>query len=354
MQRVVNINILIIYIFLMTGCAANNTYPPQPSNILCGPANLVISPKNNTGYAIGYRQLLNVDSTGNIIFTLPFPYIGSGLWMDTMDISAKTNDIWVAGNDGSGPNILTILDSNGTILTQKTTNISTITSVKLSKITGIGWIAGVSNTEPAMLEALDTDITSLVSFTIPSLNTYNPEPIKLAISPVDGTVWAWSDGELSGFTITGMSFGPYPVNIYETTGASYRKQIIVNPITGDIWIGSPATSTVVAYFTNGTIRFQEDTGINVYTMAVSSKTGDVWIGNLNRAVVLDSSGNIIKQFSFKDISHITVISISPVNNNIWIGNAIKAGTKDDNFFILDNTGTILRSFQIYISCMFLS
>lgn len=353
MKRMLSGFILLSLIFFMnnTSCKNRNTGTPPCGLIYCGPLVLVTSTQTDTGYAIGNDQLLKIDSTGNTIFTLPLQGIGSGLWINTMDVSAKTNNIWVASNDGSGSNVLTILNSNGTLLTQTVTKISKITSVKLSKTTNIGWIAGFSNTGTTMLEALSASGTLLSLFTIPSsLSTSNSEPIKLAISPVNDTVWAWSDGKLSGFTLTGMKFGPYFVNISETTDASYRKQIIINPVTGDIWIGSPATSTVIVYTNNGTIRFQKDVGINIYTMAVSPKTGNVWIGNLNRIEVLDPFGNMAKQFLFKDISNITIISISLVNDNVWIGNAIKAGTQDNNFFILNDNGTILHASHIGINC----
>lgn len=349
MRKGINISILILCIFLINGCPTNHRSIPS-CNISCGPLDIVTAAQTNTGYAIGYNQLLNINSTGNTIFTLSLPGIGSGLWIDTMDVSVKTNTLWAASNAGSGSNVLTILNSSGLLFTQAVTNIPTITSVKLSKITDIGWITGFSSTGTATLEALTASGTSLVSFTIPSLLSPSAEPIKLAISPVDDTVWIWSKNELSGFTLTGIKLGPYPVNLSETIDASYRKQIIVNPTTGDIWIGSPTTSTVIVYYTNGIIRFQKDIGINVFTMAASPKTGNVWIGDLNKIEVLNSSGNIVNQFSFNDINDITSISISPIDNNVWIGNAIKLGTQDSNLFILSESGTILHAYHIGINC----
>ncbi len=138
-----------------------------------------------------------------------------------------------------------------------------------------------------MLEALNISGQSLTSFTLPPVPTsYNGWffKVKLAISPVDGTVWAWTPGYLSGYSFTGRVYGPYPINLLESFNpylidcGTNEKWIIVNPVTNDIWMGNPATTTVLALSPDGAVQFQKNLDIYISTMAVSPKTGNVWIG----------------------------------------------------------------------------
>lgn len=336
-------------VFLISGCIqSSNTGGCSRS---CGPHSIVFS-GDGTGYLLGYAQLLAINPQGNIIFNknVPNPL---GQTSDLLSISESGN-IWEV-NDA-----LLILNSQGNFVTQFTTDFDTLTSVAISTSADIGWVGGWSNTGSTMLEALNVSGQSLTSFTLPenptSLdNEWIMNVVKLAISPADGTIWAWSPGYLSGYSFTGLVYGPYPINLFESSGVYLgcginEKWIVVNPVTNDIWMGNPATTTVLALSPDGTVQFQKNLDIYVSTMAVSPKTGNVWIGSNNKIDVLDPYGNVIKQLTLKNINCITYIAISPLDDTVWIGNETNMASTDKNIFILDENGSIVKSVYVPVRC----
>ncbi len=278
-----------------------------------------------------------------------------------IDISKNNNDIWEVTPDFYGYlSILTISNSQGNFVTQTTTDFYESTSVKVSPSADIGWAGGLSSTSNTMLEALNVSGQTLTSFTLPeNLTSYGGwifDVVKLAISPINGTVWAWSPGYLSGYSFTGLVYGPYPVNILESSNPFFigcgtnEKWIVVNPITNDIWMGNPATTTVLALSPDGAVQFQKSLDIYVSTMAVSPKTGNVWIGSNNKIDVLDPYGSLIKQLTFKNLRCITYIAISPLDDTVWVGNETNMYSTDKNIFILDDNGNIINSFHVPVAC----
>jgi hypothetical protein len=274
-----------------------------------------------------------------------------------LDISNDGN-IWEVTNDSANSlTNVTIYNLQGNLVTQITIDIPMVTSVKVTPSTDIGWVGGFSSTGNTMLEALNVSGQTLTSFTLPGNPTlYNGwiyNIVKLAISSADGTIWAWTPGYLSGYLFTGLIYGPYPVNLLESSNPFFigcgtnEKWIVVNPVTNDIWMGNPATTTVLALSPNGTVQFQKNLDIYVSTMAVSPKTGNVWIGSNNKIDVLDPYGNVIKQLTLRYLNCITYIAISPLDDTVWVGSILN-GNK--NIFILDENGNIVNSINVPVIC----
>ena len=350
-------------IFLMSGCS--KTLTPPPCNLSCGPHSIAFT-ADGTAYLLGYSQLLKIDPTGNIILNNPSGTSLDGS-SDMFGISMSGN-IWTItasftnGNAEIINDALLILNSQGNFITQFTTNFDPLTSVAISTSADIGWGGGWSwtnNSTTLLLEALNISGQSLTSFTLPpvSISSYNRNyAVKLTISPLDGTVWAWTPGYLSGYLFTGLVHGPYPINLYEFSGDIYpscstnEKWMAVNPVTNDIWMGNSATTTVVALSPDGNVQFQKNLNIYVSTMAVSPKTGNVWIGSNNKIEVLDPYGNVIKQLTLKNLNCITYIAISPLNDSVWVGNSINISSTDKNIFILDDNGNIITSIHMPVAC----
>ena len=351
----------------MTGCTASSHLNEGPR--YCGPHSIVFSTAG-TAYLLGYSQLLAISSQGNIINneTVPNFY---GQTSDMLDISNNGN-IWEVTNDsGNNPTILTIYNSQGYFVTQMATDFHLLNSVKVSPSTDIGWIGGQNYIGTGVitseLKVLNINGQSLTSFTLPEITTSNDgwfgwlSTVKLAISFSNGTIWAWSPGYLSGYSFTGLVYGPYPVNLSESSDYSNQEQIgcgvnekwiIVNPVSNDIWMGNPATTTILALSPDGTVRFQKNLDINISTMAVSPKTGNVWIGSNNRIVVLDPYGNIIKQLTFNNLNCITYMAISPVDNTVWVGNETNISNTEKNIIILDDNGNIVNSIYVPVRCAY--
>ena len=343
----------------MTGCPASSHLNEGPR--YCGPHSIGFS-SGGTAYLLGYNQLLAINPQGNIIANKMVPNIW-GWYYDMLDISNNGN-IWeVTNGSGNSPTILTIYNSQGNLVTQMTTDIPMLTSVKVSPSANIGWVGGQNYTGTGIitpeLEALNISGQTLTSYTLPppSISSFNMlDYVKLTILPINGTVWAWSPGYLSGYSFTGLVYRPYPVNILESFEpyligcGTNEKWIIVNPVTNDIWMGNPATTTVLALSPNGTVQFQINLDIYVSTMAVSPKTGNVWIGSNNKIDVLDPYGNLIKQLTFKNLRCITYIAISPLDDTVWVGNETNMYSTDKNIFILDDNGNIINSFHVPVAC----
>ena len=342
-------------IFLISGCPRSSSTDGCNGGS-CGPHSIAFS-SSGTAYLLGYGQLLEIDSTSNVILNSNTE--NSLGFSDMLDISHSGN-IWeVTISYNNNANTLTVLNSQGNFVTQTTTDFYELTSVKISASTDIGWVGGWSNTGSTMLEALNISGQSLTSFTLPpvSISSYNRNyAVKLTISSLDGTVWAWTPGYLSGYSFTGLVHGPYPINLHEFSGDIYpscstnEKWMAVNSVTNDIWMGNSATTTIAALSPDGTVQFQKNLDIYVSTMAVSPKTGNVWIGNNNKIEVLDPYGNIIKQLTIKNLNCITYIAVSPLDGTVWVGNSVKIGSTDKNIFILDESGNIVNSFYVPVAC----
>jgi len=345
----------------MTGCSKSNHIECGPR--YCGPHSIHFS-ADGTAYLLGYAQLLAVDPQGNIKFN--YLLINDP---DSDDIDISNNNIWAAeaGSDFYKTFTLAIIDLQSNSITQLTTDFLWISSVKIAPSTDIGWIGGlcpimagafvIKALEPR-LEALNVSGQTLTSFTLPqpSISSFDElNYVRLAISS-SGTVWAWSPGYLSGYSFTGLVYGPYPINMVESSGRYLgcvinEKWIIENPVTNDIWMGNPATTTVLALSPDGTIQFQKNLGINVSTMAVSPKTGNVWIGSGNTIEVLDPHGNVIKQLVLKNLNCITYMAISPLDDTVWVGNETNMASTDKNIFILDDNGNIVNSIYVPVWCL---
>ncbi|MGC8685836.1 MAG: hypothetical protein ACP5JP_09915 [bacterium] len=345
--------IYLIMAIWMTGCPASSHLNEGPR--YCGPHSIVFS-STGTAYLLGWNQILAIDPQGNLIYSKQ-GHSTYGTFSDMLDIS-DNGHIWeVSSGVGGIPTIL-ISTSEGNFVTQIATDF--LTSVKVSPSTDIGWVGGLSSTSNTILEALNVSGQTLTSFTLPeNLTSYRGwifNAVKLAISRVDSTVWAWSRGYLSGYLFTGPVYGPYPINLFEPPAgylncATNEKWIIVDPITNAIWMGTPATTTILALSKDGTIQFQKDLDIYVSTMAVSPKTGNVWIGSKNKIEMLDPYGNVIKQLTFKNLRCITYIAISPLDNTVWVGNETNMASTDKNIFILDENGNIINSFHVPVACL---
>ncbi|MCL4479280.1 MAG: hypothetical protein M1381_09330 [Deltaproteobacteria bacterium] len=305
-------------------------------------------------------QLLAINPQGNIIANKMIPNM-LGWYSDMIDISNDGN-IWeVTNSSGNSSTMLTIYNSQDNLVTQITTDIPMLTSVKVSASTDIGWVGGQNYTSTGIitpeLEALNISGQTLTSYTLPppSISSFNVLVyVKLAISTINGTIWAWSPGYLSGYSFTGLVYGPYPINIVESfepyqidCGGINEKWIIVNPVTNDIWMGNPATTTVLALLPDGTVQFQKDLDIYASTMAVSPKTGNVWIGSNNKIDVLDPYGKVIKQLTIKNLNCITYIAISPLDDTVWVGSVPNS---NKNIFILDENGDIINSIYVPVKC----
>ncbi|MCL4558765.1 MAG: hypothetical protein M1491_09120 [Deltaproteobacteria bacterium] len=344
-------------ILLISGCPRSSSTDGCIGGS-CGPHSIAFS-SSGTVYLLGYLQLLAIDPTGNIILNgrtgNPFG------WFSDMFSISKSGNIWEVTPDLDGySSILMISNSQGNFVTQITTDISILTSVIVSPSTDIGWVGGQNYTSTGIitpeLEALNISGQTLTSFTLPANPTSNGDwilsTVKLAISPINGTIWAWSPGYLSGYSFTELVYGPYPVNLLEVSYPYFigcgtnEKWMAVNPVTNDIWMGSPATTTVLALSPNGAVQFQKNLDIYVSTMTVSPKTGNVWIGSNNKIEVLDPYGNIIKQLTIKNLNCITYIAVSPLDGTVWVGNSVKIGSTDKNIFILDENGNIINSFYV--------
>jgi hypothetical protein len=340
----------------MAGCSKSICADCEP--LYCGPHSIHFS-ADGTAYLLGYAQLLAVDPQGNIKFNYRYSaIIREGWFSDNIDIS--NNIIWEVDTHGT----LTIIDLQGNSITQLTTDFSMTSSVKIAPSTDIGWIGGYTITDEASvtvveprLKALNVSGQTLTSFTLPqpSISSFNElNYVKLAISS-SGTIWAWSPGYLSGYSFTGLVYGPYPINMVESNERYLgcvinEKWIIENPVTNDIWMGNPATTTVLALSPDGTIQFQKNLGINVSTMAVSPKTGNVWIGSGNKIEVLDPHGNVIKQLVLKNLNCITYMAISPLDDTVWVGNETNMASTDKDIFILDDNGNIVNSIYVPVKC----
>ena len=365
-----SIFICLTTVLLISGCTKSSSIDGGGS--FCGPNSIVFS-ADGTAYLLGFNQLFATNPQGNITidnYTVP-NYLGA--FSDMVDISNDGN-IWDITTDlNNSPTILTIFNSQGYFVTQLTTDFSSLSSVKISPSTDISWIGGYTGytitsngvvytkSEPR-LEALSISGQSLTSFTLPtpSISSFNARAyVRLAISSNNDIVWSWSPGYLSGYSFTGLVYGPYPVNMVESSdqyqigcGSINKKWIIVNPITNAIWMGNSATTTVLALLPDGTVQFQKNLDINISTMAVSLKTGNVWIGSNNKIDVLDPSGNIIKLLTLKNLNCITYMAISPVDNTVWIGNETNMSNTEKNIIILDANGNIVNSFYVPVMCVY--
>ena len=348
----------------MTGCPASSHLNEGP--LYCGPHSIVFS-SDGTAYLLGYGQLLAVTPMGNAILDA----IGSSLgWYSDMFGISKNGNIWevaegfTKGNAVIINNTLLLLNSQGNFVTQITTDIDGLTSVEISGSTDIGWVGGQNYTGTGIitpeLEALNISGQTLTSYTLPppSISPYNGlYLVKLALSPINGTIWAWTPGYLSGYSFTGLVYGPYPVNILESSISYFigcgvnEKWMVVNPVTNEIWMGNPATTTILALSPDGAVQFQKSLDIYVSTMAVSPKSGNVWIGSNNKIDVLDPSGNLIKQLTLKNLRCITYIAISPLDDTVWVGNETNMmSSTDKNIFILDDNGNIINSIHAPVRC----
>lgn len=344
----------------MTGCPVSSHLDDQLR--YCGPHSIIFS-ADGTAYLLGFDQLLAINPKGDIITNNTRVPNMLGWFSDVFGISGSGH-IWEVspGYDNSGDALL-ILNLQGDLITQFTTNFDLLTSVAISTSADIGWVGGwgwANNRATLLLEALNISGQSLTAFTLPpvSISSYNTAYIvKITISPVDGTIWAWSPGYLSGYSFTGLVHGPYPINLYEFFGDIYpscsvnEKWMAVNPVTNDIWMGNSATTTVVAVSPDGTVQFQKNLDIDISTMAVSPKTGNVWIGSKNKIDVLDPYGNVIKQLTIKNLNCITYIAVSPMDGTVWVGNSININSTDKNIFVFDENGNIVNSFYVPVICL---
>jgi len=364
MQSGIKYNLLLtifaslVVVFLISGCPKSSSTSGCSGS--CGPHSMAFSSGGNV-YLLGYNQLLAINPQGTLLFRVKIAN-QLGRFMDILDIS-KDGNVWEG--PGNGLNVLSIFDLQGNLLTQITTDINT-TSIKISGSTNIGWVGGynitsngITTTTVTKLEAINMSGESLTSFTLssPSIASYNELfTVKLAVSPVDDVVWAWSPGYLSGYSFSGLVYGPYSVSLLESstmflTGCSMNeKWITVNPVTNDIWMGTPASTTILSLSPNGTVQFQKNLDINVSAMAVSPKTGNVWIGSNNKIDVLDPYGTIIKQLTSNNINCITFIAISPVDDTVWVGNSTNFNSTDKNIFILDDNGNIINGVYVPVMC----
>ncbi len=355
---------------LIGGCTKSSSIDGGGSS--CGPNSIVFS-ANGTAYLLGFSQLFATNPQGNITIDNYIVPNSLGEFSDMLDISNDGN-IWDITTDlNNSPTILTIFNSQGYFVTQLTTDFSSLSSVKVSSSTDIGWIGGytgytitsngvVATKSEPRLEALNISGQSLTSFTLPppSLSSFNARSyVRLAISSNNDTVWAWSPGYLSGYSFTGLVYGPYPINMVESSeqyqigcGSINKKWIVVNPVTNNIWMGNPATTTVLALSPNGAVQFQKNLDIYVSTMAVSPKTGNVWIGSNNKIDVLDPNGNLIKQLTLQYLKCITYMAISPVDDTVWIGNETNMSNTEKNIIILDDNGNIVNSIYVPVGCTY--
>ena len=350
-------------VLLISGCTKSSSIDGGGGS--CGPNSIVFS-ADGTAYFLGFSQLFATNPQGNITINNYIVPTYLGAFSDMLDISNNGN-IWVVATDlNNSPTILTIYSSQGDFVTQLTTNFYSLSSVKVSPSTDIGWIGGQNYTGTGVitpeLEALNISGQSLTSFTLPppSISSFNARSyVRLAISSNNDTVWAWSPGYLSGYSFTGLVYGPYPINMVESSeqyqigcGSINKKWIIVNPITNNIWMGNSATTTVLALSPDGAVQFQKSLDIYVSTMAVSPKTGNVWIGSNNKIDVLDPNGNLIKQLTLKYLKCITYMAISPVDDTVWIGNETNMSSTEKNIFILDGNGNIVNSINVPVGCTY--